>query len=167
MFIQFIRASRQYQAADQNDLWQYLTDEARRSNIFDNSTSVKEIMDTWTLQAGFPIVNVTVNYDTQTIELSQKRFAYADATKRAKTHEKDEPLWWVPISYTTAERLNFNDTKPVTWIRKTPTLKISDADIAPEDWILVNIQQTGKWTFENVNSKISILICTSPIFSNL
>lgn len=109
-------------------------------------------MDTWTLQTGFPIVNVTVDYSNQTIEFSQKRFAYIDSTKRGRNNDKDEPLWWIPISYTTADKLNFNDTEPTTWIRKTPTLRINDPDIAPENWILANIQQTG-------NLRLQIYIC--------
>lgn len=43
---------RAMQAAEQDDLWQTLTDEARNSGIFDSTQSVKEIMDTWTLQTG-------------------------------------------------------------------------------------------------------------------
>lgn len=46
---------RALQAAEQDDLWQTLTDEARKSGIFDHSQSVKEIMDTWTLQTGIVI----------------------------------------------------------------------------------------------------------------
>lgn len=133
-----------YQAADQDDLWRHLTDEAHRNNIFDNSTSVKDIMDTWTLQTGFPEVTVTIDYTNQNIEFKQKRFAYADDWKKKKDTKPDDTLWWIPISYTTSRRLNFNDTKPSSWIRKTPNLLVNDSDIAPEDWILVNVQQTGE-----------------------
>lgn len=133
-----------YQAADQDDLWRHLTEEARRNQIFDNSSSVKEIMDTWTLQTGFPVVTVTIDYANQTVEFTQKRFAYIDDSKVKKNEKPDDTLWWIPISYTTSNRLNFDDTKPSSWIRKMPNLVVNDSDIAPEDWILVNIQQTGK-----------------------
>ena len=43
---------RAMQAAEQDDLWKTLTDEARKTGVFDESLSVKEIMDTWTKQVG-------------------------------------------------------------------------------------------------------------------
>lgn len=119
-----------------------MTDEARRLNIFDNSTTIKEIMDTWTLQTGFPIVNVTLDYQNNKIEFHQKRFSY-ESSKRKRNDELDKNLWWIPISYTTAKDLNFEDTKPSLWIRKTPSLTMDVDELSPSDWILVNIQQTG------------------------
>lgn len=130
---------RAYKAADQNDLWFHLTQQARLSNIFDNETSVKEIMDTWTLQTGFPEVNVTRNYQTQEVVFKQNRFMYV--TNKRTT---ENPLWWVPLSYTTSRKLNFNATRPTNWIRKTDKMTVSDIDVGPDEWLLVNIQQTGK-----------------------
>lgn len=63
--------SRAYSSSDQDDLWSYLTDEARYHNVFDNEISVKEIMDTWTLQTGFPVVTVTRNYEDKSIDFKQ------------------------------------------------------------------------------------------------
>lgn len=34
-------------------------------------TTVKEIMDTWTTQMGFPLINVTRNYVTGNVTVSQ------------------------------------------------------------------------------------------------
>lgn len=140
--------SRAYKAADQNDLWYHLTEKARESRIFDNETSVKEIMDTWTLQTGFPEVNVTRNYETEEVVFSQKRFMYEINNKLKKRNTVDKsnekPLWWVPLSYTTSKILDFNATSPVNWIRKTEKLTIRSIDAEPDEWILVNIQQTGK-----------------------
>lgn len=114
--------------------------------MLDNATDIKEIMDTWTLQTGFPELVVTRNNSTKTIDLKQQRFTYAvvnDHKKRLLESSTDNPLWWIPISYTTESVLNFDDTKPVEWIRKTPNITISVPNLADDDWILVNIQQTG------------------------
>ena len=35
---------------------------------------VKEIMDTWTLQMGYPLITVRRNYDARTARVSQQRF---------------------------------------------------------------------------------------------
>lgn len=99
-------------------------------------------MDTWTLQTGYPVVNVTIDYQNQNIEFKQKRFGY-ESPKKRRNDEKENPLWWIPITYTTAKKLAFNDTKPTSWMRKTQSAIVSDPDLSPEDWILVNIKQTG------------------------
>ena len=45
-----------YQNAVQDDLWAFLNAEAASLNVSIAAT-VKEIMDTWTLQTGYPVVN--------------------------------------------------------------------------------------------------------------
>ena len=60
-------------AAEQDDLWQYLTTEAHADKTLPQDVSVKEIMDTWTLQMGLPVVTVTRNYDANRAKLSQAK----------------------------------------------------------------------------------------------
>jgi len=64
-------SSRKYQSSTQNDLWEALTSQAHSDNALDSTMSVKEIMDTWTLQTGFPVVTVTRDYTTATVHLKQ------------------------------------------------------------------------------------------------
>lgn len=146
-FVSFVSSVnfRSFQAADQDDLWQHLTDKALESKILDNGTSVKEIMDTWTLQTGFPEVVVTRNYTTKQIDFKQQRFVYVNNTNKNRLlgQKLESPLWWVPLSYTTANKRDFVTTKPSEWMRKTQALTIHDSGLADTDWLLVNIQQTG------------------------
>lgn len=106
--------------------------------------SVKEIMDTWTLQTGFPVVTVTRDYNSTSIHLHQKKFEYANEVGKNKHSDKPYDLWWIPITFTTANVLNFNETRPSSWIRKTKDLVIEDVEINNLDWLIVNVQQTGK-----------------------
>lgn len=101
-------------------------------------------MDTWTLQTGYPELMVTRNYTTKEVQFKQHRFVYVDDSKKKKLLEQktENPLWWIPLTYTTASKLDFNSTRPIKWIRKTPTLNL-EIDIDDDDWFLVNIQQTG------------------------
>jgi aminopeptidase N len=62
---------RKYGSSTQNDLWEALTFQAHVDNVLDSSMSVKEIMDTWTLQTGFPVVTVTRDYRTGMVHLKQ------------------------------------------------------------------------------------------------
>lgn len=63
--------SKKYQSAEQNDLWKALTDQAREDGVFDDTISVRTIMDTWTLLTGFPVLNVKRNYELNSIFLEQ------------------------------------------------------------------------------------------------
>jgi len=57
--------------AEQDDLWSSLTEEAHREGSLAQNMSVKEIMDTWTLQTGYPVLKVVRDYSTDTVTLSQ------------------------------------------------------------------------------------------------
>lgn len=104
-------------------------------------------MDTWILQTGFPVVTVTRDYNSSSLHLRQKKFEYADEAGKKKNADKHEDLWWIPITFTTSNVLNFNETRPSSWIRKTKELVIEDVDINNLDWLIVNVQQTGKSNF--------------------
>jgi aminopeptidase N len=67
----FLCFYRKYGSSTQNDLWEALTSQAHVDNVLDSNMSVKEIMDTWTLQTGFPVVMVTRDYSTGTVHLKQ------------------------------------------------------------------------------------------------
>lgn len=73
-----IRNFRAYQSATQDDLWNALTEEAHRTGVLEQNTTVKQIMDTWTLQTGFPLITVTRNYDTNYVTVSQVVFSIID-----------------------------------------------------------------------------------------
>lgn len=60
-----------FSSAEQDDLWLSFTDEAHRQDVLDQNVTVKEIMDTWTLQAGYPVLKVIRDYSANTVTLSQ------------------------------------------------------------------------------------------------
>lgn len=59
--------------AEQDDLWNSLTEEAHRVGSLDKNITVKEIMDSWTLQTGYPVLKVSRDYSTGMVLLSQVR----------------------------------------------------------------------------------------------
>lgn len=74
--------------------------------------NVNAIMDTWTRQMGFPVVNVKKHKFTYI--LTQKRFL---ANSEAKFNPEDSPYyykWTIPITYTTSE----NSTPTMVWFDK-------------------------------------------------
>ena len=146
---------RAYGNAEQDDLWRFLTQEATASRLLDRDISVKQIMDTWTLQIGFPVLKVTPHPNTNVIQLQQQRFQYVNTTLSQTsnhtskhqtpnaTEQMEDPLWWIPITYTTAEELNFENTRPLTWIPCTRSYEIEDRNLSTAKWYIFNIQQTG------------------------
>lgn len=52
-----------YKSADQDDLWHYLTKQAHEDKKLPQDLTVKTIMDTWTLQKGFPVLQVNRRSD--------------------------------------------------------------------------------------------------------
>lgn len=97
-------------------------------------------MDTWTLQVGYPVVMISVNASQGVFRLEQQRFVFEN---RSDSSSEEEPLWWIPITYTSAEEVDFQNTKPRTWIPRTRVYELKDAELTRSRWHLFNIQQTG------------------------
>uniref|UniRef100_A0A1B6M3I9 Aminopeptidase n=1 Tax=Graphocephala atropunctata TaxID=36148 RepID=A0A1B6M3I9_9HEMI len=127
---------RKYSSATRDDLWQALTDQAQEDSVFDQDMTVKAVMDTWTLQTGFPLVTAIRNYKNRTVTVSQKRFLLGN------TSEGDNSLWHIPLTFTNMPQPDFVTTKPSHWLRAEPSLEIQvDAD--DHHFIMFNIQETG------------------------
>jgi aminopeptidase N len=52
-------------------LWDALTNQAYADNALQKSMSVAQIMNTWTLQTGFPVIKVVRKYSDGTATLTQ------------------------------------------------------------------------------------------------
>ena len=59
----------QYDNAAQDDLWEALTNQSHVDNTLDKSLTVKQIMDTWTLQMGYPVVHVNRDINKNTLKV--------------------------------------------------------------------------------------------------
>lgn len=98
--------------------------------------SIKDIMKSWVTQPGFPIVQVTRNYSAQIIQLQQTSFS------ENQTAVKDKNLtWYIPINFATGSNPDFDKTVPDIWL-KDPSMNVS-VETKPEDWLILNKQQTG------------------------
>ena len=62
---------RRYSDASQDDLWHHLSEQAKEDGSMPKDLSVKEVMDTWTLQSGFPVVTITRDYHRNSALVSQ------------------------------------------------------------------------------------------------
>lgn len=83
------------------------------------------------------------NRITCIICFSQERFLLRNGT--TTTTEKSEPLWWVPITYTSEKQLNFDNTQPMKWMKAERSIILNDLDANSSQWILFNVQETGNY----------------------
>jgi len=130
-----------YGNANQDTLWQFLTEVGVEDGTLVDVT-VKEIMDTWTVQMGYPVIHFIRDYQASAASLQQSRFLL---TSPSNTSDEHDYTWWVPISYTTTNK-GFDKTSPDVWMdpkdAKKP-LNIVLEGISPEEAVIVNVQQTG------------------------
>ncbi|XP_063230541.1 uncharacterized protein LOC134535398 [Bacillus rossius redtenbacheri] len=99
--------------------------------------NVKEVMDTWTNQKGYPVVTVTRDYEAGTASVKQERFLL----KRGS--DQHSYKWWVPLSYTSGDKADFQTTVPTAWLGPTQDELVLQSVASSEDWVLFNVQQTG------------------------
>nr|CAD7454244.1 unnamed protein product [Timema tahoe] len=139
-----------FQSSTQNDLWSALTVQAHESRLLNESLTVKDIMDTWTLQTGFPVLTVIRDYETGSALLSQERFLLCasepNTTSLSEVAAKPitpGPLWWIPITYTTMEQPDFETTKPSSWLGAEPSKNLTDLPAGNQHWVIFNIKETG------------------------
>lgn len=92
-------------------------------------------MDTWTKQAGYPVINVTINEQNKIIVTQQRLFL------RNLNGTTANVIWWVPLTWVTKSNPNFNDTSTKHWLStKKDTINSS---IHPDEWIIFNVQSSG------------------------
>ena len=60
-----------YSNAEQEDLWASITVEAHQRNTLPHNLTTKMIMDTWTLQTGYPIITAIRKYRYGNVEVFQ------------------------------------------------------------------------------------------------
>ncbi|XP_057331888.1 aminopeptidase N [Microplitis mediator] len=144
-----------YGNSEQNDLWNALTNQAHKDHVLSTSVTVKQIMDTWTLQTGFPVVTVIRDYKSGSAYLTQERFMLQNSTTEVSMGES---LWWIPITYTTEAVKNFNNTKPSHWMNAQRSLSLSNIGASNNQWAIFNILETGFYrvNYDKVNWQLII-----------
>ena len=132
-----------FKAAEQDDLWHYLTMQAHEDGTLDKDVTVKQIMDTWTLQMGFPVINVDRNYDDNSAKVTQERFL---AIKGQKAEDDDHDYkWWVPLNFA-APGEDFTDTRATHWLKPDEGRKTIDGLPSKSKAVIFNKLETGYYT---------------------
>ncbi|KAG5326559.1 AMPN Aminopeptidase, partial [Acromyrmex heyeri] len=124
----------QFSSVSPDDLWSAMQSALDESNVPHKDYRIKEVMDTWMNQERYPFVDVVRNYETGEVTISQTCVRqYSETNQTTK--------WWIPITFATQSNPDFSNTVPRYWLR--PDQHNISFIISPDDWIIVNLQQTG------------------------
>ncbi|CAB3260810.1 unnamed protein product [Arctia plantaginis] len=95
---------------------------------------VSAVFDSWVQNPGSPVVRVEVNPVSGYITVSQQRFLVSGT--------RPDHIWHIPLTWTHAGAINFNDTRPKL-ILSTSSTVIENTTNTENDWVIFNIAQSG------------------------
>ncbi|KAI5638669.1 peptidase family m1 domain-containing protein [Phthorimaea operculella] len=133
-------------AAAPSDLYvalQQALDESNHTIPYTLST----VLDRWTTQGGFPVLNVVRSAPTaESIIVSQERFLTDSSLS-------SDDRWHVPINWVLSSNIDFSDTAPQAWIPPSfPAVSRNIPGLSQAEWFIINKQQTGKTIIEFSNT---------------
>ncbi|XP_026825018.1 membrane alanyl aminopeptidase [Ooceraea biroi] len=96
-----------------------------------------DIIGTWLTRNNYPIVHIRRETFIGMLTISQSQDEYYIDDEGAKQVSRH----WLPITFTTWEQLDFNNTTPYHWI--TPKRTEIPVPTPHDGWIIVNLQQAG------------------------
>ncbi len=122
-------ADHEYANARTHDLWNAL---AKASG-----QPVAEVMDTWTNQTGYPVLDVETRRENNAVEVSftQRRFVYEDILGQK---DRGGTLWRVPAKVSIA-----GVNKAASVLMNGPTATVTVESTTSPAWIKVNPSHTG------------------------
>ena len=124
-----------YGNANRYDLWASLTTAAQANGTLNEDQDLAEIMEEWTSNPGYPIVNVHSNEEPNEITLVQQRFfSNPDASP------SDSGSWNIPINFAYPGESEIPSTVPSLWLTTSDFSISTNVTTKP---FIVNVQQTG------------------------
>ncbi|KAH8363302.1 hypothetical protein KR084_008012, partial [Drosophila pseudotakahashii] len=149
-----------YGNMDRDDLWAILTHHGHKEGTLPQDLSVKQIMDSWITQPGYPVVNVERR--GADLVLSQERFLLPSK------NPADQSSWFIPITFETDE-LHKGDNIPTHWMRSQDEGELIIGNVFThnsnsENVIYLNLNRQG---YYRVNYDMTSWLALKKNFSTL
>nr|XP_023013628.1 aminopeptidase N-like [Leptinotarsa decemlineata]XP_023013629.1 aminopeptidase N-like [Leptinotarsa decemlineata] len=137
-----------YQTATQDDLWSLYTTEALNQSLIPDTVTVKALMNSWTLQSGYPFVTISRDYASGMATINQTKM-----TEDANITSDES--WYIPITYLTKEG---NGKVQQLWLENIKETSLDLKAVGNDSWILLNIDETGFYrvNYDSENWKLLI-----------
>lgn len=113
----FLRSNR-FGNANPDDLMEHIATQATFDNTLNKTLNLVEILNSWTLQSGYPLVTINRTNLNQ-ITVKQTWFLVNPLSTIQETPENATQKWYIPLTFTHKDELNFNLEKTPYWIRPT------------------------------------------------
>jgi aminopeptidase N len=130
----------EYKSASPDDLYASLNEIAMAEGALPAHITVKEIMDTWANQRGYPMLTVERTSSGQVMVTQERFLLQASSAAQPQT-------WWVPYNMASKSSPNFDRTTPDGWIPQgTRTVSVRPNGAVTwdnDDWIVFNKQGTS------------------------
>lgn len=127
-------------AATSQDLSRNLQESVTQDNIDLSGLTMDQIVENWARSPGYPVLHVALTTDNR-LNFTQNEFRYSDKQPR------NVPVWLIPVTVASETRANFSHTQAQLWVRETiqfqSRLPERGLEWDADDWILVNLQQSG------------------------
>ncbi len=132
---------RAFSIASEEDVFRAMELAVGEDNSVPDEIDVPTVMFSWTSQAGFPLIEVTRDYESvsgaQSVSLTQERY-FSD-----QSNSPNNITFWIPINYATSRDPSFNDTSPDLWYPPTRNFNFTIPSLLASDWLLLNKQASG------------------------
>lgn len=97
---------------------------------------IQNITTSWLDEKSFPLLTISRDYDTGQITIFQQPY---------ECNMIPWSVWWyTPITITAQSSFNFSNTFPKYWLTEQNRSIIING-FKKDDWIVVNLQQAGKY----------------------
>ncbi|KAK0172897.1 hypothetical protein PV328_006162 [Microctonus aethiopoides] len=118
----------QYGVVTPDDLWAVMPE------IYDSSEEIKikDVMNPWFEQKGYPIVKVVRNYENGTAVVTQSPNLASESSNK----------WYIPINFATESEPSCTCTLPTHWLKPNDT-NVTIKELNKDDWLIVNLKQSG------------------------
>ncbi|XP_055585540.1 aminopeptidase N-like [Uranotaenia lowii] len=141
--------ARKLQSANADHLYAGLQAAIANRNVLPEGVTVKQIMDTWANEPGYPVLSVRRTYETGDVIISQERFI--SDRKVSNTN-----MWMIPYNFVRQSMADFNDLYNYEWL-STKATRIS-TQIPANEWIIFNKQQVGFYRVNYDNHNWELII---------
>ncbi|XP_019527002.2 aminopeptidase N-like [Aedes albopictus] len=122
------------EAVNPNDLIAAMEEASKDMDTLPEGVSMREFVESWTEQTGYPVLEVRRNYRTDEIILSQDRFF------NNKVVNNDPTEWIVPYNVVNQSAADFEF---LNWDWLTERAVRLSTNVPDDRWIMVNKLQTG------------------------
>ncbi|XP_030382477.1 aminopeptidase N [Scaptodrosophila lebanonensis] len=128
-----------YSTFSADNLWNALTKQALGDSTLLSQYNVAEIANSWLSKDRLPVINADRDYLKKTLTVKQKVYL------RERPHDvpgKDKMLWWIPITISRQDKLDFSRCEPYVWMGNTSQLNIDNMP-SNDNFIIVNQEEIG------------------------